>query len=116
MTDLLESTGDVAVTTSEARQATIYRMVTPEHECPFGLKARDLLSRRGYTVEDRWLTSRAETDAFKSEHDVKTTPQTFIDGQRVGGYDDLRRFFGLSVAVPGRPAIRPLSGSLPSRH
>ncbi len=108
MTDLLESTGDVAVTTSEARQATIYRMVTPEHECPFGLKARDLLSRRGYTVEDRWLTSRAETDAFKSEHDVKTTPQTFIDGQRVGGYDDLRRFFGLSVADPGATSYTPV--------
>jgi hypothetical protein len=29
-----------------------------------------------------------------------TTPQTFIDGQRIGGYDDLRRFFGKRVRDP----------------
>lgn len=93
---------------TEAPRATIYRMVMPEHECPFGLKARDLLRRRGYVVDDRWLTSRAETDAFKAEHDVKTTPQAFIDGKRVGGYDDLRRFFALSVADPGATSYTPV--------
>jgi hypothetical protein len=40
---------------------------------------------------------------------VKTTPQTFIDGVRIGGYDDLRRYFGLSVpdskAVSYRPVL-----------
>lgn len=82
------------------RQATLYRMVMPEHVCPFGLKARHLLRSRGYTVDDRWLTTRKETDAFKAEHGVKTTPQTFIDGQRIGGYDDLRRFFGKRVRDP----------------
>ncbi len=25
------------------------------------------------------------TDRFKSEHHVKSTPQTFVDGERVGG-------------------------------
>ncbi len=96
------------MTTNEVPRATIYRMVMPEHECPFGLKARDLLRRRGYTVDDRWLTSRAETDAFKAEHDVKTTPQTFIEGKRVGGYDDLRRFFGLRVADPSATNYTPV--------
>ena len=37
----------------------------------------------------------AETDAFKAEHDVETTPQSFIGGERIGGYDDLRVYFGL---------------------
>lgn len=94
--------------TTDKTRATLYRMVMPEHECPFGLKARDLLRRRGYVIEDRWLTSRDETDAFKAEHDVKTTPQTFIDGKRVGGYDDLRRFFGLSVTEPGATSYTPV--------
>jgi glutaredoxin len=75
--------------------AILYRMKTPSHICPFGLKSRALLRRKGYEVEDYPLTSREETDAFKAKHDVKTTPQTFIDGERVGGYDDLRRYFGL---------------------
>jgi glutaredoxin len=73
--------------------AILYRMKTPSHVCPFGLKARALLRRKGYRVDDRLLTSREETDAFKAEHDVKTTPQAFIGGERIGGYDDLRTFF-----------------------
>jgi glutaredoxin len=82
------------------RRATLYRMVMKEHVCPYGLKARHLLKSQGYAVEDHWLTSREETDAFKAQHGVVTTPQTFIDGQRIGGYDDLRRFFGKRVRDP----------------
>lgn len=89
-------------------QATIYRMVTPEHTCPWGLKAVDLLRRKGFEVDDRHLRDRAETDAFKREHDVKTTPQTFIDGKRIGGYDDLRRFLGLKVKEKGAVTYRPV--------
>src|SRR5690348_12944704 len=80
-----------------ARKAVIYRMVMPEHVCPWGLKAKDLLRRSGYQVEDHHLTACEETDAFKQEHRVATTPQIFIGGTRVGGYDDLRRFLGKRV-------------------
>lgn len=81
-----------------AKSAQLYRMVTPQHICPFGLKSRDLLQRKGYKVEDHKLKSREETDQFKTEHDVKTTPQTFIDNQRIGGYEDLRKYFGMKPA------------------
>jgi glutaredoxin len=74
--------------------ADLYRMVTPEHTCPWGLKALDLLKREGYEVEDHQLTSRAEIDAFKAKHSVETTPQTFIEDARIGGYEDLRAYFG----------------------
>jgi len=73
--------------------AVLYRMEMNEHICPFGLRSKDLLEREGYEVEDHPLHSRSETEAFKAEHGVKTTPQTFIDGKRVGGYDDLRELF-----------------------
>lgn len=76
------------------KSATLYRMVTPKHICPFGLRSKDLLERRGFSVDDRQLTSRQDTDAFKEEHKVSTTPQTFINGERIGGYDDLRAYFG----------------------
>jgi len=62
--------------------------------CPHGLKSKDLLEREGYEVEDRHLTSREEVDAFKTKHGLATTPQTFIDGVRIGGFDDLREYFG----------------------
>ena len=77
-----------------SKKAILYRMVMPEHICPFGIKSKDLLERKGYTVEDHHLTTRAETDAFQKKHNVKTTPQTFIDGNRIGGYDELAEFFG----------------------
>ena len=77
------------------KTAVLYRMVMPEHTCPFGLKSKDLLERKGYTVEDHHLKTKDETEAFKREHDVKTTPQTFIDGERIGGHDDLRIFLGI---------------------
>ena len=46
------------------KRATLYRMVMPSHVCPFGLKALHLLHSRGYEVDDRWLETRAQTDAF----------------------------------------------------
>ena len=75
-----------------AGKAVIHRMVMPHHTCPYGLKAKDLLRRSGYEVEDHHLTTREQTDALKAQHGVATTPQVFIGGRRVGGYDDLRRF------------------------
>ena len=91
---------------SPAKTAVLYRMVMPEHLCPSGLKALHLLKSRGYVVEDHWLKTRAETDAFKARHDVKTTPQVFIDGQRIGGYTDLRRHFG--ARDPKAPTYTPV--------
>ena len=91
-----------------SKTATLYRMVMEKHVCPYGLKAKHLLQREGYTVDDRWLTTREETDAFKAEHQVKTTPQTFIDGERIGGYDDLRRHFGKTVRDPKAVTYRPV--------
>lgn len=88
--------------------ATLYRMVMDKHICPYGLRAKYLLESQGYTVEDHWLETREQTDAFKREHDVKTTPQTFIKGERVGGYDDLRRFFGKPVRDPKQASYRPV--------
>src|SRR5687767_2551475 len=93
---------------SNGKTATIYRMVMPEHLCPFGLKSVDLLKRKGYKVDDHWLKTRAEHDAFKAAHTVETTPQTFIDNKRIGGYEDLRRFFGMAVADPDAARYRPV--------
>lgn len=91
------------------RQAILYRMVMPGHICPYGLKSRHLLKSRGFAVDDRWLETRAEIDAFKADHSVQTTPQTFIDGRRIGGHDDLRRHFGLTVADPDAVTYLPVA-------
>ncbi len=96
------------MTASTSKRATLYRMVMPDHICPYGLKALDLLHREGFEVDDHWLNTRGETDAFKAEQNVKTTPQTFISGERIGGYDDLRRYFGKRVRDPAAVTYRPV--------
>ena len=93
---------------AQAKSAVLYRMVTPQHLCPFGLKSKYLLEARGFEVEDHPLRSREEQDAFKAAHDVKTTPQTFIDGTRIGGHDDLRRHFGLEVKDKDETTYAPI--------
>lgn len=93
---------------TQAKHATLYRMVMKKHLCPFGLKSLDLLRRQGYSVDDNWLTSREETDAFKAKHDVDTTPQAFIGDQRIGGYDELRRHFGKEVKSADETSYRPV--------
>lgn len=94
--------------TDIGHEATLYRMVMKQHLCPFGLKARDLLRRKGFTVDDHWLTTRAQTDAFKRRHHVEATPQVFIGGKRIGGYDALRRYFDEPVRDPKAVSYRPV--------
>lgn len=94
--------------TDPAKHTVLYRMVMPGHVCPWGLKARHLLRSKGFTVDDHWLETREANDAFKAEHGVKTTPQVFINGVRVGGYEDLRRHLGLKVADPQAKTYGPV--------
>ena len=67
-------------------------MVLPDHVCPFGLKAKDLLEANGFEVEDRQLTSRQEVDDFMEAHGLSTTPLILIGGKPIGGSDDLERY------------------------
>ncbi|HYD27211.1 glutaredoxin [Brevundimonas sp.] len=90
------------------KTAVLHRMVMPDHVCPYGRKSLWLLRRKGYVVQDHHLKTREETDAFKALHGVRTTPQTFIDGVRIGGHDDLRRFFGEKVPEPGSTSYTPV--------
>ncbi|WP_208276901.1 glutaredoxin domain-containing protein [Massilia oculi] len=76
----------------ESKQALLHRMVTPEHTCPFGVKSLELLKQAGYQVEDHQLTTRSEVDTFMRDEGVQTTPQTYINGQRIGGHDELVAF------------------------
>ena len=77
---------------ANTRTATLHRMVLPDHTCPYGVRAKELLEAAGYTVDDRVLSSREEVEAFKSEHGLTTTPFIVIDGEEIGGAVELERF------------------------
>ncbi len=90
------------------KKAILYRMVMPDHICPYGLKSKDLLERQGFEVEDHHLTTREETDNLKHKLNVKTTPQTFINEKRIGGYDDLLTHFGKETPSQDEPSYKPV--------
>jgi glutaredoxin 3 len=81
----------------------LYRMVLADHTCPYGLKAKQLLESQDLDFEDRILASRDEVDAFEAEHGVDTTPQLFVDGERIGGSEELERW------LESRTEVSPVS-------
>ncbi|MFL6760278.1 glutaredoxin domain-containing protein [Sphingomonas sp.] len=74
------------------RKAVLYRMKLPTHECPYGLLARRMLEDSGFDVDEHLLTTREQVDDFQAEHDVATTPQVFIDGERIGDSEELATY------------------------
>jgi glutaredoxin len=67
-------------------------MKLPDHECPYGVRAKSMLEDAGLDFEDRLLTSRDEVDSFQEEQGVETTPQIFVDGERIGGSEELEAY------------------------
>lgn len=109
MTDTIKNVTDVDTDPADAAQANtavLYRMALPDHLCPSGQKARWLLKRKGYDVDDRLFRERPQVDAFMERHNVATTPQVWIEGKRIGGYSDLRE--ALTDYDPNATTYRPV--------
>jgi glutaredoxin len=56
------------------------------------VRAKEMLETHGFDVNDRVLRSREEVDAFKAQHGIPTTPLVFIEGEKIGGSDDLETY------------------------
>ncbi|PRY73154.1 glutaredoxin [Halomonas ventosae] len=97
-----------SASSAQHETARVYRMKTEEHLCPFGLKTVDLLKRKGYEVEDHTLTSRDAIDEFQEQAGVDTTPQVYIGEERVGGYEEVREYLGLSVPGEKETTYQPV--------
>ena len=69
-------------TTSPEKRATLYRMVMPDHLCPYGLKAKDLLERHGYAHHIERLMVLENQPAWnthlRSSHRLRTTPKRHL--------------------------------------
>lgn len=77
------------------KKASIDRMVTPKHICPWGIKAFDLLKRNGFDITDTHIESSEANKAYKEKNGVTETPQISIEGEPIGGYDQLREHLHL---------------------
>lgn len=59
--------------------------------CPYCVAAKNWLRTKGYAYEEVTLDDDAERQKFYEAvgSGVKTVPQIFVDGERIGGYTDL---------------------------
>ena len=58
--------------------------------CPFCVRAKGLLAAKGVEYRETDVTSDLELEREMMERSGRrTVPQIFIDGDGVGGYDDL---------------------------
>ena len=80
------------------RKIVLVRMKLPDHECPYGVRAKSMLEDAGLDFEDRLLTSRDEVDSFQEEQGVETTPQIFVDGERIGGSEELEAYLEIAAS------------------
>ena len=79
-------------------KAELYRMVLPDHECPHGVRAKQMLDDAGVAYDEHILSSREDVDVFKMKHQVATTPQFFVDGKRIGGSEDVEKYLAAHAA------------------
>lgn len=93
----------------EPKEALIFRLVKSNHLCPFGLKALELLKSKGYRIIDCHITNDEENQTVKDVLNVKTTPQIFVEGKHIGGYDKLREHFGTNQTDQNQISYRPIA-------
>ncbi len=68
----------------QLQNVALFRMDLPDHACPWGLKALRRLQEQQIPFEDHRLTSDAEVQAFKAQHQVATTTQIFSSATASG--------------------------------
>ena len=74
--------------------------------CPFCVRAKSLLSRKGVNVIDipAWMDKSKRAEMRERSGGRNTFPQIFINGQHIGGCDDLH-------ALEARGGLDPLLAS-----
>ena len=75
--------------------------------CPWSLRARQLLERLSIPHRLETIETDDRFEAFRQRSGMNTFPQIFIDGEVVGGYDDLAE---LSL----QPSFRALAKQSPT--
>lgn len=68
--------------------------------CPYCVSAKSLLTNKGYEIEEKVIGNGfTREQLLEAVPNVRTVPQIFLDGEYVGGYDDLVKHFQSKGAV-----------------
>jgi len=82
-----------------ALQDDMRTLVYGKANCPFCAQAKDELEMRGVHYEYIDLEEIGKTAAEVTGRKVKTVPQIYIEGQYVGGYDELMEHFNKPITL-----------------
>lgn len=62
--------------------------------CPYCIQAKRLLERKGIEYEERVIGEGwSREQLLEAVPDARTVPQIFLDGNLIGGYDNLSQHF-----------------------
>ncbi|SEN06437.1 MauE/DoxX family redox-associated membrane protein [Nitrosomonas marina] len=67
------------------------------NDCPWGKKAVKLLREKDIDFKDHIFASSTDEDTFKAKWNVETTPQIFLNNERIGGYTELAAYFDIDT-------------------
>jgi glutaredoxin 3 len=64
-----------------------------KYECSFCDQARELLKLKNYEIEERKIGDGwTKEDLLESVPSARSVPQIFINGNHIGGYDQLVKY------------------------
>lgn len=69
-------------------------VVWSKPSCPYCIMAKKLLEQKGYEIEERVIgLGFTKQQLIEAVPLARTVPQIFLDGEYVGGYDNLVEHF-----------------------
>ena len=70
-------------------------VIWSKDNCPFCIKAKEMLSLKGIAYEERNISSGnwSREQLLEAVPNAKTVPQIWLHGRYVGGYTDLEEYY-----------------------
>lgn len=69
-------------------------LVWSKYHCPYCDQAKKLLEVKGYKIEERKIGDGwSKEELLEHVPTARTVPQIFLDGQYIGGYQELKQHF-----------------------
>ncbi len=73
-------------------------IVWSKTSCPYCVNAKNLLVQKGYEIEERVIgNGYTKEQLLESVPMARTVPQIFLDGEYIGGYEDLVKYFEKNI-------------------
>ena len=94
----------------QALQEDTRTIIYGRDTCPYCMRAKEEMSLRGIQFDYINLDEIGKTAAEVTGRKVKTVPQIYVEGQYVGGYDELMAFLNQPMTIESGDECRACEG------